>query len=76
MLWKYALIDKHQKRVISYPPNSFTKQFLCNVYSNTVLLRDRPYVTQNLLQFLIKIVTSYSSLPDVLSGVLFEVIHH
>ena len=61
MLWKYSLIDKHQKSVISYPPNCFEKQYLCNVYSNTVLLRDRPYVTQNLLQFSIKNVTSNSS---------------
>ena len=34
--------------------------FIC--YSNTVLNRDRPYVTQNLLRYLIKIVTSNCSL--------------
>ena len=39
--------------------NSFFAMFIATQW---VLLRDRPYVTQNLLQYLIKIVTSYSSL--------------
>ena len=76
MLWKYALIDKHQKRVISYPPNCFTKQFLCNVYSNKVSVTSWQAICDTEFIAILDKDCDKLQQPDVLSGVLFEVIHH